>query len=135
MKKNDKNIIPALNQFCRKLTSYGNPAHLIPLPGRGSACKRINLFMRWMVRRDAVDPGGWEGISPPMLTIPLDVHMHRTGRILQLTSRKQANMRTALEITDGFSKWVPEDPVRYDFSLTRLGIRKDMTDIQIHFEI
>ncbi len=72
-----------------------------------------------------VDLGAWPGISPSMLIIPLDTHMHRICLLLGLTERKNAGMRTALEITKAFRKIEPEDPVRYDFALTRLGIRDD----------
>jgi len=121
-------VLPALDQFCSRIADAagGDLGHLLPQPGRGSACKRMNLFLRWMVRRDEVDPGGWDGISTAGLIIPLDVHMHRMGRGLGFTKRKQADMRTALEITEGFKRYVPDDPVRFDFVLTRLGIRKDM---------
>ncbi|MBW2650885.1 MAG: DUF2400 family protein, partial [Deltaproteobacteria bacterium] len=85
-------------------------------------------FLRWMVRRDDVDPGGWDDIPPSKLVIPLDTHMHRICLALGITKRKQANMKTALEITRSFQVIAPHDPVRYDFALTRLGIRKD-TDI------
>jgi uncharacterized protein (TIGR02757 family) len=123
----DGDVIPAMTFLCGELTAgKRSPGHLIPLPGKGSACKRMHLFFRWMVRSDRVDPGGWEGISPSMLVIPLDTHMHRIGIGLGLTGRKSADMRTALEITGGFSKIVPEDPTRYDFSLTRLGIREEL---------
>ena len=99
---------------------------LLPLPDRGSACKRLNLFMRWMVRQDAVDPGGWSGVPLSKLIIPLDTHMHRISRAMGLTSRRQADMGTAMEVTRAFQKFAPDDPLRYDFVLTRLGIRKDM---------
>ncbi len=125
LKRDDETILPALSSFASEITKNENPGHLVPLPERGSACKRMNLFLRWMVRKDAVDPGGWEKISPSKLIVPLDVHMHRICLRSGLTARKQANMRTALEITSGFKKLVPDDPVRYDFALTRLGIRDD----------
>jgi uncharacterized protein (TIGR02757 family) len=79
-----------------------------------------------MVRSDAVDPGGWDDISPAKLIVPLDVHMHRICMALGMTSRKQADLNTALEITQGFRAFVPEDPVKYDFALTRIGIRNDI---------
>lgn len=120
-------VVPALDLFCRRLSSSGDPGHLIPLPQRGSACKRMNLFLRWMVRTDAVDPGGWPDIPRSRLIIPLDVHMHRIALRLGLTQRKVCNLAAALEVTAGFARWVPEDPVRYDFALTRLGIRGDMS--------
>jgi uncharacterized protein (TIGR02757 family) len=76
-----------------------------------------------MVRKDEVDPGGWDGIDRAMLLIPLDTHMHRIGRLLGMTERKQADLRTAREVTDGFRELAPEDPTKYDFALTRVGMR------------
>ncbi len=102
------------------------PNRLIPDPEGSSACKRFNLFLRWMVRSDEVDPGGWSCIDPGMLIVPLDTHMHNICRQLGLTGRRQADMKTALQITDAFRKVNPEDPVRYDFALTRLGIRQEL---------
>ncbi|MGE0085098.1 MAG: TIGR02757 family protein [Desulfococcaceae bacterium] len=122
MGKKDKDLVPALTLFCRNLIGTGAPGHLVPLPERGSACKRMNLFLRWMVRKDSVDPGGWDDVPKSKLIVPLDVHMHRISRKLGLTDRKAADMRTARAITAGFAQWVPEDPVRYDFALTRPGI-------------
>ena len=98
---------------------------LLPLPERGSACKRLHLFLRWMVRKDDVDPGGWCDVSPSKLIVPLDVHMHRTCSLLGMTTRKQGDLKTAMEVTRAFRYFSPEDPVKYDFVLTRLGIRKD----------
>ena len=125
--ESDDNILPALSAFVRRLVneSGGGKNSLIPLPDRGSACKRLILFLRWMIRKDSVDPGGWDGISPSKLIIPLDTHMYSICTGLKMTCRKQADMRTAIEITNGFKKIIPEDPVKYDFSLTRLGIRKE----------
>jgi len=106
--------------------SDGEPcASLLPDPDRGSACKRLHLFLRWMVRRDAVDTGDWAAISRAKLVIPLDTHMHRVARVLGVTRRNQADRRTALEITEAFRAVSPRDPVRYDFALTRLGIREE----------
>ena len=96
---------------------------LLPRPSLGSACKRLHLFMRWMIRRDEVDPGGWEGIPPSVLIVPLDVHMFRVVRSLGFTDRKTATVRTAFEATEGFRRINPEDPVKYDFALTRMGIQ------------
>lgn len=126
-KHSDENILPALSIFVKRLNheSGGIKNSLIPIPDRGSACKRLNLFLRWMVRNDAVDPGGWDMISPSKLIIPLDTHMYNIGSGMKMTIRKQANMVTAIQITDAFKRIVPEDPVKYDFSLTRLGIRQD----------
>lgn len=121
-------ILPALCAFVALL--HGGRSccwsGFLPSPERGSACKRLNLFLRWMVRKDEVDPGGWPGIPPSKLVVPLDTHMHRISLMLGLTKRNQAGLRTAVEITQAFREISPEDPVRYDFALTRFGIRPDM---------
>jgi uncharacterized protein (TIGR02757 family) len=124
----DTTILPALERLTDDLqeASGGLEPYTLPSPGRGSACKRLNLLLRWMVRRDDVDPGGWEGISPSLLIIPLDTHMDAIGRSLGFTCRNQADLKAALEITGGFRRLCPHDPVRYDFSLTRFGIRNDL---------
>jgi len=126
----DATVVPALTAFATELRreADGLDTHLLPCPTRGSACKRLNLFLRWMVRRDAVDPGGWDGVAPSKLIVPLDVHMHRICRRLGLTRRKSADLRAAEEATTGFRAFTPDDPVRYDFALTRLGIRPE-TDL------
>lgn len=119
--------LPAMIHLAHRLTDNGrlSPGHLVANPGRGSACKRLSLFLRWMVRCDQVDPGGWQGFPAAKLIVPLDVHMHRVCRQLGLTRRNQADMRTAREVTAAFRRWAPDDPVRYDFALTRFGIRGD----------
>ena len=94
---------------------------------KASAMKRLNLFLRWMVRQDEVDPGGWR-VAPRLLIVPLDVHMHRCARALGLTQRNAADMKTALDITRSLAKFCPEDPVKYDFCITRFGIRPDMDE-------
>lgn len=119
-------ILPALAFFTHEIRGNRNTGHLLADPGKGSACKRSCLFLRWMVRADEVDPGGWTSVSPARLIIPLDTHMHKAGHMLGFTTRKQANMKTAWEITQGFSRLSPEDPVKYDFALTRFGIHPDM---------
>ncbi len=128
--KADSDILPALCGFFGELknSACSDFGHLLADPARKSACKRLNLYLRWMVRCDSVDPGGWTSVSPSNLLIPLDTHMYRIGRAFGLTQRKSANLQTALEITSAFRKITPEDPVRYDFALTRLGIRTD-TDL------
>jgi uncharacterized protein (TIGR02757 family) len=123
----DDTILPALSAFTRELSicAGDNLDHLVPSPIGGSACKRLNLFLRWMVRSDEVDPGGWENVPASKLIVPVDTHMHKICQLLGLTARGQADMRAATEITRAFRTIAPADPVRYDFSLTRLGIRKD----------
>jgi len=79
-----------------------------------------------MVRADAVDPGGWEGVDPSRLLVPLDTHMFRLCRSLGLTERKCANIGACLEVTAAFRRVSPGDPVKYDFALTRLGINPEV---------
>jgi len=129
-KVSGQSVYPALCGFAaelREANGCGSPGHLVACPEKGSACKRLNLFLRWMVRCDRVDPGGWEAVSPAALIIPLDTHMFRICTKLGLTCRRQADMKTALEITEGFRQWAPIDPVRYDFALTRLGINRELS--------
>ncbi len=121
----DDDVIPAMSSFVDELNAGGESRFLIPCPAMGSACKRLNLYLRWMVRSDDVDPGGWYNVPASMLIIPLDTHIFRICSVLGLTERKQADMRTAREITSAFREIAPDDPVKYDFSLTRLGIRDD----------
>ena len=124
----DQTVLPALRAFAAELDAAagGGCGHLLPDPRRQSACKRLNLMLRWLVRRDRVDPGGWDAVSASSLIVPLDTHIHRIGLGLGATRRRSAGMRTALEITAAFRGIAPEDPVRYDFALTRLGIRGEM---------
>jgi uncharacterized protein (TIGR02757 family) len=121
----DETIVPGLTAFVQELSEEARDEKmmLLPSPLKGSACKRLNLFLRWMVRSDEVDPGGWSEVGARRLIIPLDTHMHRIGLEAGLTRRKQADLQAALEVTQAFRKIIPEDPVRYDFALTRLGIR------------
>ena len=120
----DETVLPGLARFVGELRSYAGSVlpSLLPSPADGSACKRLNLFLRWMVRRDTVDPGPWTCVTAAKLVVPLDTHMFRISRALGLTGRRQADLKSALEITRGFRAIRPEDPVRYDFSLTRLAL-------------
>lgn len=119
-----ENIIPAMEHFVNRITDAagGKICYLLPSPSDGSACKRLNLYLKWMVRYDNVDPGGWNDVSPSKLIIPVDIHIHRICTTLGFTSRKTADLKTALEITDAFRKIAPDDPVKYDFALTRMGM-------------
>ena len=122
----DPTALSGLSFLARALRKpFGGPNSLVPDVSGGSACKRLNLFMRWMVRKDAVDPGGWDRVSPARLIIPLDTHMYRLCTRLRMTCRKTPDMGAAKEITRAFGHISPKDPVQYDFALTRLGIRKD----------
>ena len=120
-------VHPALCRFTGELAEPKGCGYnsLLPCPPRGSACKRLHLFLRWMVRRDRVDPGGWDGVPAAKLLMPMDVHMHRIARRLGMTDRASADLETAREVTRGFRRLVPDDPVKYDFALSRLGIRGD----------
>jgi uncharacterized protein (TIGR02757 family) len=121
----DDTVLPALRSFMVELSIVSNCMYntLVPSPEKGSACKRMNLFLRWMIRKDDVDPGGWDEVPASKLIVPLDTHLYRICHALNLSQRKQADMKTAFEITYVFRTISPDDPVKYDFALTRLGIR------------
>ena len=128
----DNNIIPALSKFCNSLLDIhaaggkGQPTrglkYLLVSPAGGSACKRLNLFLRWMVRDDDVDAGLWKSIDKAKLIVPIDVHMGRLCKILGLYDRKTVSLSAAAEITESFAEIEPADPVKYDFALSRIGI-------------
>ena len=130
----DHSLLPSLKRFTDTVRTAGDHPlnHLLADPAGGSACKRLHLFLRWMVRRDAVDPGGWTVLSPARLIMPLDTHIHRLARHWGLTQRASADARTALEVTEAFRRVRPDDPVRYDFALSRIGIR---TDVERPFDL
>ena len=96
----------------------------IATPARKSACKRINMFLRWMVRQDAqgVDFGLWHRLRPAQLVCPCDVHVDRVARQLGLITRKPTDWQTALELTQQLRQFDPNDPVKYDFALFGLGV-------------
>jgi len=123
----DETVLEGLAFLSGQIRKEKEIGHLLADPLKKSACKRSHLFLRWMVRKDEVDPGGWEKISPSRLIVPLDTHMYKTGIMLGFTQRKSMDLKTALEITQGFRKIIKQDPVKYDFSLTRFGIRKGLS--------
>ncbi len=98
----------------------------IPNPAKKSACKRMNMFLRWMVRKDSkgVDFGIWNSIKPAQLICPCDVHVDRVGRALGLISRKQTDWETAVELTEKLKLFDPNDPVKYDFALFGMGVEE-----------
>lgn len=98
----------------------------IPTPERKSTCKRLNMYLRWMVRRDnaGVDFGLWQRIDPAQLICPCDVHVDRVARQLKLIRRTATDWQTALELTDNLRKLDPHDPVKYDFALFGLGVEE-----------
>jgi uncharacterized protein (TIGR02757 family) len=97
---------------------------MFPLPEKGSACKRVNLFLRWMVRKDELDFGLWNEIPTSKLIIPVDTHIARICKQLKLTKRKNVSWRMAEEITSNLKKLDPDDPVKYDFAICHIGMRK-----------
>ena len=127
--EHDEDIGPALARFSAAFTGGQARAedakklgYLVSSPADGSACKRMNLFLRWMVRRTAPDLGLWTFVDPAKLVIPVDTHVHRIATFLGLNDRKSSDWKTARAITANLAKFEPGDPVRYDFALCRLGI-------------
>ena len=123
-KNNDENLLKALGEFTAKFRHCNS---LIPKVSKGSACKRLFLFLRWMIRKDNVDIGIWNKIDCSKLIYPLDTHMLKISKILKFTDKKNNSLKTAFEITNNFRKINKDDPVKYDFSLTRFGIRNELT--------
>jgi uncharacterized protein (TIGR02757 family) len=102
--------------------------HLFPLPSAGGPCKRLHLFLRWMVRRQAPDFGLWTGVSPARLLIPVDTHVENMSRAIRLTRRRSRTWRMAEEITARLRVIDPEDPVKYDFALCHTRMSGDCRD-------
>ena len=100
----------------------------IATPARNSACKRLLMFLRWMVRQDdrGVDFGIWTRLRPDQLVIPIDVHVNRVARHLKLLSRPQTDWKAALDLTETLRQFDPSDPVRYDFALFGLGVEGEL---------
>jgi uncharacterized protein (TIGR02757 family) len=129
---NDKNIISALTKFCDSLWAMYSKEHnsqpgvglkfLLAGPAGGSACKRLNLFLRWMVRKDDVDLGLWKSVDKAKLIVPVDVHIGRLCRILGFYNHKTISLASAIQITESFAQIEPTDPVKFDFALSRIGI-------------
>lgn len=125
---------PALDRFSARVLAfdfrcvYGRRVKeagvrfFFPRPSAGSACKRLNLFLRWMVRRDALDLGVWARVAPSKLVVPLDTHVIRVARCLRLTRYTSPGWAMARDITAALRRLDPVDPVRYDFALCHLGM-------------
>lgn len=96
--------------------------HMIPNPANGGAMKRMNMFLRWMVRKPPVDLGIWTFIKPSELLIPLDVHVARVSREMGLLSRKSNDFKAVLELTNNLKKFCPDDPIKYDFAMFAFGV-------------
>jgi uncharacterized protein (TIGR02757 family) len=108
--------------YGRRLPRRPGVCYFFPRPAAGSACKRLNLFLRWMVRRDEVDLGVWTRVPPSKLIVPLDTHVIRLGKCLHLTTLKSPGWRMAAQITAALRTLDPVDPVRFDFSLCHVGM-------------
>ncbi len=128
MQPNDENIENALNGFYTYFFSLPDvPSRTlkhIACPAKKSACKRINMYLRWMVRKDkhGVDFGLWKGIQPSQLVIPLDVHVARVARHFNLIQRRPTDWQTAVELTQLMKSIDPKDPAKFDYALFALGV-------------
>ncbi len=105
-----------------RVTRRPGVSYFFARPSSGGACKRLNLFLRWMVRRDRVDLGVWTQVKPAQLVVPLDTHVIRVGRCLKLTRYASPGWRMAADITASLRALDPADPVKYDFSLCHIGM-------------
>jgi uncharacterized protein (TIGR02757 family) len=123
---NDSTMQLASSGFTARLREISGESHsfLIPDPASGSPCKRLNLFLRWMVRRDGMDLGLWDKVSPAHLVMPLDTHIGRVAFNLRWISTRSLSWKKAEAITDVLRKFDPADPVRYDFSLCHESMSK-----------
>ncbi len=130
--ENDENIESALNGFRNYFFSLPEASHRtlkhISSPIQNSACKRLNMFLRWMVRTDqkGVDFGIWKSIKPAQLICPLDLHVARVARKLGLLTRTQNDWKAAIELTQSLKKLDAGDPVKYDFALFGMGVEREM---------
>jgi uncharacterized protein (TIGR02757 family) len=138
-------VAPGLESFARRALAlshgglYGRGEALpadagvrffFPCPSAGSACKRLNLYLRWMVRRHGVDLGVWKGVEPGRLVIPLDAHVLAISRRVGLTRLRSPGWRMAVDITSRLRRLDPADPVKYDFALHRMGLWKRDEEIR-----
>ncbi len=128
----DKNLKNAVSFFSNNLLDIGASKgkisgglkFMFPDPIKNSACKRINLFLRWMIREDELDFGLWKEFPKDKLIIPVDTHVARICRELKLTKRKNISWKMAEEITEKLKLFDPKDPVKYDFAICHIGMRK-----------
>ncbi|GAB3974182.1 TIGR02757 family protein [Spirosoma terrae] len=125
----EKNLIAFHDQFCGLTDFFPERTRKhIATPARNSSCKRLLMFLRWMVRRDnrGVDFGIWTRLQPDQLVMPIDVHVNRVARKLGLLTRPQTDWKAALELTETLRQFDANDPVRYDFALFGLGVEGEM---------
>lgn len=126
---NQGDFVKGASWFVGRIVQGGRGGFMFPNPSRGSASKRLFLYLRWMIRKDDVDLGCWHGLfSPEDLIIPLDIHLFKVSKALGFTKRRVPDLKAAMEVTSCFKKICPEDPVRYDFVLTRFGINPKFSE-------
>lgn len=128
--RSSPNIIPALEKFTSNFAvrrpNNGSYRYLVSNPANNSTCKRMNLFLRWMVRKDEIDTGIWSEIPTSKLIMPVDVHVARSSKSLGLVKRKSVDLKFAIELTEALKKFDENDPVKYDFALCHAGIEKEI---------
>lgn len=133
IKPEDEHVGPGLRGFHELFFDSEAAPHRtrkhIATPARKSRCKRLNMFLRWMVRQDdkGVDFGIWKQIRPDQLLMPLDVHVNRVARKFNLIDRKQNDFQTVVELTRTMKRFDPKDPVKYDFALFSIGVTEKKT--------
>jgi len=117
------------------LEAFKGARYLMPTRLRASACKRFFMYLRWMVRNDNIDLGLWSSISPSLLLVPLDTHVFQIAQGLGLTSRKCPSFLAAVEITEALRGFCPEDPVKYDWALSHVGIIRNNFSLELYPEM
>ncbi len=124
----EPNLVAFHDRFCCDPFFPARTRKHIATPARNSSCKRLLMFLRWMVRQDnkGVDFGLWTRLRPSQLVIPIDVHVNRVARSLGMLTRPQTDWKAALELTETLRQFDPTDPVRYDFALFGLGVEGEL---------
>jgi uncharacterized protein (TIGR02757 family) len=144
LSRDDGNVGPALASFSsralaldpsgiyrgRRLPPDAGVRYFFPSPRQGSACKRLNLYLRWMVRRDGVDLGVWRRPLPSQLVLPLDAHTYALARRLRLTRYRSPGWAMAVDVTERLRRFDPGDPVKYDFALHRMGLWRKEDEVE-----
>ncbi|AHH06589.1 Hypothetical protein BCD_0523 [Borrelia crocidurae DOU] len=136
--KKNKNFIASLDELITQMENVNKEPFgmILPKPSKGSACKRLFLFLRWMIRKDNVDLGIWNKINPSNLIIPMDTHMRDiSAKLFNLQNTKNVSLKRAIEVTKYFLEQNKDDPVKYDFSLTRFGINKSFNKKELFTNI
>ncbi len=103
--------------------------HMLPNPANGGAMKRLNMFLRWMIRKSSVDLGIWDFMQPKDLLIPLDVHVARISRNMGLLNRKSNDFKAVIELTTKLREFSPNDPTKYDFAMFAFGVELNSTKL------